>query len=100
MKTTLENRKKVAINSPKIALKRKNKVEEGGASSLGMKREIQESTNVRAQKMMRSRMEPFVMPIVVQSMRIIVQAAQQTIEVPQMTSPHERQLRKQKQEVP
>jgi hypothetical protein len=35
-------------------------------------------------------MEPFVMPIVVQSMRIIVQAAQQTIEVPQMTSPHER----------
>jgi hypothetical protein len=40
MKTTLENRKKVAINSPKIALKRKNKVEEGGASSLGMKREI------------------------------------------------------------
>jgi len=29
MQTTLENRKKVVIDSPKSALKRKNKVEEG-----------------------------------------------------------------------
>jgi len=29
MKTTLENKKKVAMNSPKNAIKRKNKVEEG-----------------------------------------------------------------------
>jgi hypothetical protein len=35
----LENRKKVATDSPQSALKRKNKVEEGEASSLGMKRE-------------------------------------------------------------
>jgi hypothetical protein len=39
MKTTLENRQKVAIDSPRSVLKRKNKVEEGGASSLGVKRE-------------------------------------------------------------
>jgi len=39
MKTTLENKKNVVVNSPKNALKRKNKVEEGGASSSGMKRE-------------------------------------------------------------
>ncbi len=31
MKTTLENRQKVAIDSPRSVLKRKNKVEEGGA---------------------------------------------------------------------
>ncbi len=35
----LENRKKAVANSPKSALKRKNKVEKGGASGLGMKRE-------------------------------------------------------------
>ncbi len=39
MKTTLENRQKVAIDSPRSVLKRKNKVEEGGASSLGGKKE-------------------------------------------------------------
>ncbi len=31
MQSTLENRKKVATNSPKSVLKKKNKVEEGGA---------------------------------------------------------------------
>ncbi len=71
---------------------RKNKVEEGGTLSLGMKREHQ-STYVRAQKMMRGRMEPSAMPIV-------VQAAKQTTKVPQMTTPQEKQLREQKQEVP
>jgi len=38
MKTTLENRKKVASNSSRSVLKRKNKVE-GGASGSRMKRE-------------------------------------------------------------
>ncbi len=52
MKTTLENRKKVVTNSPRSVFKKKNKVEEGGASSLGVKRE-QENTNLRTQKMMR-----------------------------------------------
>jgi hypothetical protein len=39
MKTTLKNRKKVAIDSLRSVFKRKNKVEEGRASSLGVKRE-------------------------------------------------------------
>ncbi len=34
MQTPLENRKKAATDSLRSALKRKNKVEEGGASSL------------------------------------------------------------------
>ncbi len=33
METTLENKKKATTNSPKIVLKKKNKVQEGGASS-------------------------------------------------------------------
>ncbi len=39
MQTTLENRKKVATNSPRNVFKKKNKVEEGGASCLRVKRE-------------------------------------------------------------
>jgi hypothetical protein len=39
METTLENRKKATIDSPKSDLKRKNRVEEGGTSSSRMKRE-------------------------------------------------------------
>jgi hypothetical protein len=39
MKTTLENRKKVATNSSRSVFKRKNKVEKGGASSSRVKRE-------------------------------------------------------------
>jgi len=39
MKITLENRKEATTNSPRSALKRKNKVEGGGTSSLRMKRE-------------------------------------------------------------
>jgi hypothetical protein len=35
----LENRKKAATNSPRSDLKRKNKIEEGGASSSKVKRE-------------------------------------------------------------
>jgi len=37
--TTLVNIKKIVTNSPKSALKRKNKVEEGGALGSGVKRE-------------------------------------------------------------
>jgi hypothetical protein len=47
MQTTLENKNKVVADSPRSALKRKNKVEEKGASCLRVKKE-QESTNVRA----------------------------------------------------
>ncbi len=39
MQTTLENRKKVIVESPRSALKRMNKVEEGGA--LGKNRRVQ-----------------------------------------------------------
>jgi len=35
----LENRKKIATKFPRNVFKRKNKVEEGGASGLGMRRE-------------------------------------------------------------
>jgi hypothetical protein len=69
----LENKKKAIVDSPKSALKRKNIVEEGGASGLRMKKE-HESTTTRAHKMMRGRMEPSTMPSVVQSMPIMVHA--------------------------
>jgi len=39
MQTTLENRKKATIDFLRSALKRNNKVEEGGALGLGVKRE-------------------------------------------------------------
>jgi hypothetical protein len=38
MQITLENRKKVATNSPRSAFKRKNIVKEEGASSSNVKR--------------------------------------------------------------
>ncbi len=49
--------------------------------------------------MMKGKVEPFVVPIVVQVMPIVVQVGKHTIEVPQITSPHERQLKEQRQEV-
>jgi hypothetical protein len=64
METTLENKKKAIANSPRNALKRKNKVEEGGASSSRMKRE-HESTNLSAQKIMKGIVEPFTVLTVV-----------------------------------
>jgi hypothetical protein len=70
MHITLHNRKKAATNSPRSALKRKNTIEEGGTSSSKVKKE-QESTNLRAQKMMRVIMEPSTIPIVVQVVRQI-----------------------------
>ncbi len=68
METTLENRKKVVVNFPRSAFKRKNKVEEGGALGSRVKME-HENIDLRAQKMMKGRVEPFVMPIVVQVVR-------------------------------
>ncbi len=49
LQATLENKKTITINFPINVCKRKNQIEEGGTSCLGMKRE-QESRNVRAQK--------------------------------------------------
>ncbi len=100
MQTTLENKNKVVADSPRSALKRKNKVEEKGASCLRVKKE-QESTNVRAQKMMKGRVEQSRMPTMAWVVPIVVvQAIRLTTKVPQMTSTHERQLREERQEVP
>jgi hypothetical protein len=52
-----------------------NIVEEGGASSLGVKRE-QERIDLMTQKMMMGRVEPFVVPT-------MVQATRQFTEIPQ-----------------
>jgi len=49
MQTTLEIRKKAIANSPRNALKRKNKVEQRGTLGLGMKKELK-TTSVKAQK--------------------------------------------------
>jgi hypothetical protein len=81
MQITLDNRKKATVDSPRSAFKRKNRVEERGTSSSRVKKE-HESTNLKAQKMMKVRVEPFIIPIV-------VQVVKQTITIPQMTS-HER----------
>ncbi len=67
MQTSLENRKKVAVDSPRSALKKMNKVEEGGTSGLGVKRE-HESTNLKAQKLMRGKVEPSTIPTMVRAM--------------------------------
>jgi hypothetical protein len=56
MQVTLENIKKAATDFPSV-LKKNNKVEEGEALGLGLKRE-QKNTNLKAQKMMRGRVEP------------------------------------------
>jgi hypothetical protein len=71
MQIALENRKKVIVDSPKSALKRKNKIGERRALGSRMKRE-QESTYLRAQKMMRGKVEPSTMPTMVRAMSIVV----------------------------
>jgi hypothetical protein len=83
MQTTLENKKKATIDPPRSALKRNNKVEEGKALGSGVKRE-QESTNLRAQKMMKGKMEPFAIPIVVRVVPPVVQVVRHTTSIPQM----------------
>jgi hypothetical protein len=60
----LENRKKATIESPRSVLKRKTKVKEGGAFGLRVKRE-QDNTEARAQKMMKGKVAPFEVVIVV-----------------------------------
>ncbi len=79
MQATLEYRRKVVTKFPKNALKNKNKVKEGGALGLGVKKE-QKNTEARAQKMMRGRVEPYVMPT-------LVSTGRQNVKVPQMSSP-------------
>ncbi len=49
MQTTLKNKKKVVVDSPRSALKNKNKVEEGEASSLGVEREHESTENDEGQ---------------------------------------------------
>ncbi len=44
-------------------------------------------------------MAPSIMPTLVHAMLIVVHVGRQTLEVPQMTSPQERQLKEQKQKV-
>jgi hypothetical protein len=73
MQTTLNNRKKVTTYCLRSALKRKNKVEEKGVSSLRVKKE-HENTYLRAQKMMRGRVKPYVVRIVVKAVPPVVQA--------------------------
>ncbi len=99
MQTTLENRKKATKDSPINAFERKNKVENEGALGSGMKKE-HENIDLRAQKMMRGKVEPYAMPIMVRVVPTMVQIAKQTTKIPQMTIPQETQLREQKQEVP
>jgi hypothetical protein len=68
METTLENRKKAATNSLRSAFKKKNIVEEKGALGSRVKRELW-NIDLRAQKMMRGRKEPFAVPTMVQAVR-------------------------------
>ncbi len=72
--------------------KKEDIIKDGGALSLGVKREYK-SIDLRAQKMMKGTVEPSKVPIVVQAIR-------QTVTIPQMTSPQERQPREQRQEIP
>jgi hypothetical protein len=88
MHTSLDNRKKTITNFPRSVLKRKNVVKEGEASCSRMKRE-QENTYLKAHKMMRGIMEPFIvptmaraMPTVVKVMPIVVQAIRQIAIIP------------------
>ncbi len=82
MQIALQNRKKASSDSPRRAFKKKNKVEEGGASTSRMKKE-QENIDLKTQKMMRVRVELFIVPT-------MVQAIKQTVAIPQMTFPQER----------
>jgi hypothetical protein len=89
MQIALENKKKPTSNSLRSALKKKNGVEEGGTSTLGVKRK-HENTNLKAQKMMKGIVEPSVVPTMVRAVPPMVHGVRQIAAVPQMTSPHER----------
>jgi hypothetical protein len=84
----LENKRKVIVDFPRSAFKSMNIVEEGGASSSRVKRE-HESKNLRAQKMMRGKVEPSTMLTMERVMPIMVQEARQITEIPQMITPQE-----------
>jgi hypothetical protein len=90
MKITLKNKNKVAIDFPRNAFKKKNRAEEGGASSLEMKRE-QDIKDLKARKVMKGRVEPSIMPIMVREVPTMVHVVRQIVAVPQMTFPYERQ---------
>jgi hypothetical protein len=57
-----------------------------------VKRE-QETINLKAQKMMKGKVEPYVVLIMVKAMLTMVQATKQTVKIPQMIVPQETQLR-------
>ncbi len=71
MQTTLENKKKATKDSPINALERKNKVEDEGALGSRMKKE-HENIDLRPQKMMRGKVEPYVMLIMVRAVPTMV----------------------------
>jgi hypothetical protein len=52
----------------------------------------QEIIDVRAQQMMKVRVEPCIMPTMVKVVPIVIHVAKQTTKVPHMIIPHERQL--------
>lgn len=64
MQATLENIRKAAIKSLSNVLKRRNIIEEWGASRLRVKKE-QESIKARVQKMMRGKVAPSIVPTLV-----------------------------------
>jgi hypothetical protein len=64
-----------------------------------VKRE-QESIDLRAQKLMRGRMEQPTMPIVVKAVLIMVYAIRQIATIPYMTFPSERQPKEKRLEIP
>jgi hypothetical protein len=68
---------------------KKNIVEERGVSGSKMKRE-HESKNLKAHRMMRGILEPFVVPIVVKALPTVLQKVGQTTIIPHMTFPQER----------
>jgi hypothetical protein len=60
-----------------------------------VKRE-QKKNNLKAQKMMRGRVEPSIVPTMVRVVLIVVQVIKQTIEIPHMTSPQKKQPKEQR----
>jgi hypothetical protein len=60
-----------------------------------VKRE-QKKKNLKAQKMMRGRVEPSIVPTMVRVVLIVVQVIKQTIEIPHMTSPQKKQPKEQR----
>ncbi len=51
-----------------------------------MKKE-HENIDLKAQKMMKGRVEPFVVPTMVRVVPVMLQVVQQTTKIPQMTTP-------------